>query len=198
MQIPEGFTPQEAVTLPNNVVTVFHTVTADLALPLPWPRPATLSVTHSQAPILIWGGASSCGQYALQILSHWGYKNLFTTASPTHHAYLHSLGASHVFDYQDPNVAERILEIVAYQSGERIVPFIMDCIGSKSGSLLQLAKIAQSGTRVAVLLPVILKDATNDEAPEYTFDIKSSAHWVDGVELRGVRTHFYAEVRILN
>jgi len=32
--MPAGFTPQETVTLPNNVVTVFHTVTSSLLLPV--------------------------------------------------------------------------------------------------------------------------------------------------------------------
>jgi NADPH:quinone reductase-like Zn-dependent oxidoreductase len=196
MQLPGGFTLQEAATLPDNVVTVFHSVTADLSLPLVWPRPSTPSHLHSKTPILIWGGSSSCGQYALQILTHWGYKNLFTTASPSHHSYLRSLGAAHVFDYRDPGVAKLILEAAARYSSVPAIPFILDCIASKTGSLLQLAQIAQRGTRVAVLLPVILEHATDEEAPEYSFDVQNSVQWVEGVELRGVRTHFYAEVSL--
>ena len=37
--IPKGFSMQEAVTLPNNFVTAFHSLTADLGLELPWPKP---------------------------------------------------------------------------------------------------------------------------------------------------------------
>ena len=54
--------------------------------------------------------------------------------------------------------------------------------------------MAQRGTRVAVLLPVVLKDATEEEAPEYAMEPKSHGKWAEGVEVRGVRTHFYAEV----
>jgi hypothetical protein len=43
-------------------------------------------------------------------------------------------------------------------------------------------------------LPVILKDATGEEAPEYSMEVQPHAQWVEGVEVRGVRTHFYAEV----
>lgn len=176
---------------------MFHTVTADLSLPLIWPRSPAPEPLHANAPILIWGGASSCGQYALQILTHWGYRNLLTTASPSNHSYLRSLGASQVFDYRDPRVAILILEAAAGLRGKNgpTVPFVIDCIGSKPGSLVHIAKIAQRGTRVAVLLPVILKDATDEEAPEYTFDVDSSAQWAEGVEIRGTRTHFYMEVR---
>jgi NADPH:quinone reductase-like Zn-dependent oxidoreductase len=194
LQLPEGFTLQEAITLPNNVVTIFHAVTADLSLPLPWPRPVEVVPLNASSPILIWGGASSCGQYALQILSHWGYKNLLTTASPLHHPHLRSLGAAHVFDYRHPLVASQILEAAVPSSSSGTIPFILDCIGSKSGSLATLAKIAKKGTKVAVLLPVIVRDATDEKAPEYSMDVQSSAEWEEGVETRGVRTHFYAEV----
>lgn len=180
------------MTLPNNVVTVFHSVTKDLGLPLPWPRPQAPSPSHANSPILIWGGASSCGQYALQILRHWGYSNLLTTASPAHHANLLSLGASQVFDYRDPEAVKHILEAVEEQTPA--IPFILDCIGSKSGSLAQIAQIAQKGAIVAVLLPVILKDATEQDAPEYAMDVEAHAQWEEGVQARGVRTHFYAEV----
>jgi NADPH:quinone reductase-like Zn-dependent oxidoreductase len=191
-QLPSGYTLQEAVTTTNNTVTVFHAVTKDLSLPLPWPCSQVPSPPLANSPILIWGGASSCGQYALQVLSHWGYRNLLTTASPSHHAYLLSMGAAQVFDYRDPNVSKNIIEAVKNQSPA--IPFILDCIGSKSGSLTQAAKIAQRGTRVAVLLPVILQDATEDEPPEYSVQVQPHAEWAEGVEVRGVRTHFYAEV----
>jgi NADPH:quinone reductase-like Zn-dependent oxidoreductase len=192
LQLPSGFSLQEAVTLPNNVVTVFHAITKDLSLPLVWPRQEVPSPTHANSPILIWGGASSCGQYALQILTHWGYKNLLTTASPSHHSYLRTLGAAHVFDYRDPEVSKHIVEVAEKHSP--VVPFILDCIGSKSGSLAQAAQIAQSGTKVAVLLPVILQDATEETPPEYSMEAETEAQWTEGVEVRGVRTHFYAKV----
>ena len=179
---------QEAVTLPNNTVTVFHTVTNDLGLPLAWPVPdlAQTPNRHADTPILVWGGASSCGQYALQILRHWGYTNLLATASTRHHAYLQRIGAKHTFDYRAANVVSLVREAAP---GLR---YVIDCIGSQAGSLAPLAQIvAAKGARVAVLLPVILKDATATDAPEYSMDAQTSAEWADGVEVRGVRTHFY-------
>ncbi|EPE06758.1 zinc-binding dehydrogenase [Ophiostoma piceae UAMH 11346] len=189
-KIPSGFTMQEAVTLPNNTVTVFHTVTKDLELPLAWPVPYLVQTPnkHADTPILIWGGASSCGQYALQILRHWGYTNLLTTASTHHHAYLKRIGARHTFDYRDADVVSLVK---ATAPGLR---YVIDCIGSQSGSLAPLAQIVDAkGARVAVLLPVILKDATATDAPEYSMDALASAAWADGVDVRGVRTHFYED-----
>ncbi|TVY36120.1 Protein TOXD [Lachnellula subtilissima] len=190
-KIPSNVTPQAAVTLTDNFVTVFHAITTDLRLPLPWPRP-TAAPEHAHSPILIWGGASSVGQYAIQILKYYNYTNLLTTASPHHHEFLKSLGAKAVFDYRQPDTPAQILAA----AGAGDVPFILDCIGSQSGSLAPLAKIAGEGSRVAVLLPVIVRDATETEAPEYAMDVRASAAWKEGVDTRGVRTHFYLEEKL--
>ncbi|PQE28992.1 Zinc-binding dehydrogenase protein [Rutstroemia sp. NJR-2017a BBW] len=191
-KIPAGVSMQQAVTVPTNLVTVFHTLTADLGLELSWPRPSEPEPKHGNDPILVWGGSSSVGQYAIQVLRHWGYKNIIATSSKAHHSFLKELGASHTFDYRDPAVIENIIG-VSSKDGQPSIPFIFDCIGSQHGSLAPIAKVAQKGTKVAILLPVIVKDATDDEAPEYSMDVNSAAPWVEGVEARGVRTHFYLQ-----
>lgn len=71
-QVPGGFSLQEAVTLPNNFVTVFHAITTDLGIETPWPRPEGYRPEDAEKAILVWGGASSVGQYALQILRYYG------------------------------------------------------------------------------------------------------------------------------
>lgn len=57
--IPDDITTQEAVTLPNNFVTAYHTFVTDLGLTLPWPKPTDYTPKHAEDPILIWGGSSS-------------------------------------------------------------------------------------------------------------------------------------------
>jgi NADPH:quinone reductase-like Zn-dependent oxidoreductase len=191
--LPDGITMQEAVTLPNNFVTAYHTFVTDLGLTLPWPKPSDYTPQHAEDPILIWGGSSSVGQFALQILKYFGYQNLLATASPKHHDLLRSYGAIQLFDYNDPDVVKSILA-GSEGSAKPAIPFILDCIGSQDGSVRPLARIAQSGAKVAVLLPVIIRDATETEAPEYSFDVPASAEWANGVETVGVRTHFYLDV----
>ena len=195
-QLPLGSTLAEAVTLPDNFVTVFHAAVTDLGLDLPWPKPASYKPPRADDPILIWGGASSVGQYALQVLQHYGYRNLLATASARNHAALRALGAAHVFDYRDPDVAAAILAAAAGGRADGpTVSLVFDCIGSKDGSLAPLAKIAQDGSTVAVLLPIILVDAADNTAPVYAMDVEKEAAWAKGVTVRGVRTHFYLEVR---
>jgi NADPH:quinone reductase-like Zn-dependent oxidoreductase len=126
----------------------------------------------------------------LQILQHWGYTNLFATASPKHHELLVSYGAVQCFDYKDAKVVEKVLAAT-----KGAVPFVLDCIGSQNGSVIPISKIARKGAKVAILLPVIVRDASETEAPIYEMDVSVSAEWAEGVDARGVRTHFYLEVR---
>ncbi|KAK0893072.1 hypothetical protein LTR91_023204 [Friedmanniomyces endolithicus] len=53
--------------------------------------------------LLIWGGSTSVGLNAIQLAVAAGYE-VFATASPKNHAYVKSLGASRVFDYNSPTV----------------------------------------------------------------------------------------------
>jgi hypothetical protein len=123
-------------------------------------------------------------------LRHWGYTNLLATASPQHHNLLKSYGAVQCFDYRHPKAIDQILD-----STTGSIPFVLDCIGSKSGSVIPISKIAKKGAAVAVLLPVVVKDASETEAPVYEMDVAASADWADEVNVRGVRTHYYLDVR---
>ena len=197
-KLPEGATSQEAVTLPSNFVTVFHTVTKDLNITLPWPRPENYSPEHANDPFLIWGASSSVGMFALPILRYFGYNNLIAVASKGHHELLKSLGARHTIDYRDQDVVDQILATaLATNKNKPSIRYIIDCIGSKDGSLAPLARIAQAGTEVAVMLPVIVKDSSETSEPEYAMDAESQASWNAGAIVRGVRTHFYLEVLML-
>lgn len=169
---------------------MFHSLTTDLGIQTPWPKPANYVPENADKPILIWGGSSSVGQFAIQILRYYGYTNILATASHKHHEKLQGLGAKQVFDYNDSNVVSSIRQA----GGETGIPRILDCIGSKYRSIAPISQIALSGAKVAVLLPVIVRDSSETEDPEYEMDVEASAEWEDGVDARGVRTHFYLDV----
>lgn len=156
----------------------------------PWPRPEKYVPSTADAPILIWGGSSSVGQFAIQILKYYGYTNVLATASRKHHESLKGLGAKMVFDYNDSDVVSSLVK-----AGEETgIPLVLDCIGSKFGSIAPISKIAKSGAKVAILLPVIVRDSSETEDPEYGMDVTVAADWADGVDAQGVRTHFYLNV----
>jgi len=98
-----------------------------------------------------------------------------------------------VLDYNEPSVAAQIV-VAAGDSGFKL---ILDCIGLSFGNLAPIAEILGKGTKVAVLLPVIVRDASETEAPEYTMDVGAAADWKEGVKVRGVRTYFYLKEYVL-
>lgn len=198
-KVPEGVPLSAAATVPSNFVTAVHTITKDLGLALPWPivtpedEEEKEGTQQKDAPVLVWGAASSVGQYAVQVLRAWGYGNVLAVASARHHEALLGLGARACFDYREEGVVERILE------REARIPYIIDCIGSAEGSLAPVSRIAGSGARVAVMLPVIATHASATRAPEYEMDVGKVlvGQWQEGVEVRGVRTHFYTQDEFL-
>lgn len=194
-KLPKGFTMQEAVTLPNNFVTVWHVFTKEFGFELPWPKPEGYVPPNAEDWILIWGGSSSCGMYGLQLLKYYGYHNVITTASSAQHPKLKKYGALECFDYRKGDVVKTVNEFMS-QKGQQL-KYILDCIASQDGSMKPIAGLAESGTRVALLLPVIIKDAAPGVEPEYTFDVETSATWKKGVLPSGVRTHFYTDNKFL-
>jgi NADPH:quinone reductase-like Zn-dependent oxidoreductase len=188
--LPEGFTLTEAVTLPNNFVTVFHSLTTNLGLETPWPKAEGYAPKRGDDAVLIWGGSSSVGQFAIQILRYYGYKNIMGTASRKHHDRLLDLGATSVFDYNDADVVSSISQA----SGQKRISLVLDCIGSQDGSITPISRIVKSGAKVAILLPVVVRDSSETQDPEYEMDVLKAAAWANGVDARGVRTHFYPDV----
>lgn len=90
----------------------------------------------------------------------------------------------------------QILEVGAAQESKGNVPGIpkiLDCIASKEGSIKPISQIAKSGAKVAILLPVIVRDSSETEDPIYEMDVRKAAEWREGVETAGVRTHFYLD-----
>lgn len=203
-KIPPNSTPQEAVTLPTNLITAFHTLTADLDIQLPWPIPKNWE-SPAGGPILVWGAASSVGLYILQVLKLWGYskrRQIIAVASARHHTELKRLGATVCVDYNSPNAVEEVLSLTSAAGGEEPrIPLIVDCIGSREGTLRPLTKIAEKGSRVAIMLPVInVHSSTEDTTslPEYEMDVSKilTDEWKEGVQLKGTRTHFYWHVSL--
>lgn len=57
--------------------------------------------------ILVWGGSSAVGSNAIQLAAGAGY-DIISTCSKRNFDHVKSLGATQVFDYNDPDVTEKI------------------------------------------------------------------------------------------
>ncbi|EAQ89238.1 hypothetical protein CHGG_05857 [Chaetomium globosum CBS 148.51] len=197
-RVPEEMGLEAAVTVPANLVTAVYTVAVELGLELPWPVEKGVERKDGGEVVLVWGAASSVGMYVLQVLRFWGYRNVLAVAAGKHHEVLRGMGARRCFDYREGDVVgeiERYLDLEGREEGRPRVPYIVDCIGSREGTLRPLTKIAEKGSRVAVMLPVINVHAGGDRKPELEMDVSKAlpGQWKDGVDLKGVRTLLYHE-----
>jgi NADPH:quinone reductase-like Zn-dependent oxidoreductase len=69
---------------------------AGIALTAPW-TPEGKDKYKGQSVVVL-GGSSSVGQFAIQLLKLSGYSQIITTSSKVHEEFLKSLGATHVVD----------------------------------------------------------------------------------------------------
>ncbi|KAG1886147.1 chaperonin 10-like protein [Suillus subluteus] len=146
-KLPDDYSLEAAATIPDNFITAFYTLFDCLGLALPT-FPISAPPPHAETPILVYGAGATSGQYAIQLLALAGYKRVIATASPRHHPYLKSLGATHVIDYSADDMPEKIL----LAAGKNL-PFVLDCITTES-TLKSISSVVSSDGVVAMLLPV--------------------------------------------
>ncbi|KAG1813975.1 chaperonin 10-like protein [Suillus subaureus] len=167
-KLPDDYSLEAAATIPDNFITAFYTLFD------------CLGTCSANTPILIYGAGATSGQYAVQLLALAGYKQVIATASPRHHSYLKSLGAAHVVDYSDDDMAEKIL-----LAAGKNVQFVLDCI-SAEGTLKSISSVVSSDGVVAMLLPVT--EGSRRVAG------KDTQMWMElPVKLVGVRTLLYQQ-----
>ncbi|KAF3002345.1 hypothetical protein E8E14_007109 [Neopestalotiopsis sp. 37M] len=136
--LPEGITPEQAATVPLASCTALLALFSKDCLNIP---------QKSGNTVLIWGGSSSVGLYAIQIAKYYGL-NVITTCSPRHHDLVKSMGASHAFDYRDAKVAESIK--AATDSG---LKYVFDTIGNDSSSATASQAISEQGGGLCTVRP---------------------------------------------
>lgn len=103
--------------------------------------------TKDDTPVLVWGGTSSVGLYAVQLLKLSGY-TVLATSSEKNFELLKSFGVTSTYDYNDAEVSKKIASDYPELSHG------FDCI-SENGTTLQIAKAFKNGKgKIVTLLPV--------------------------------------------
>ncbi|MCJ1438467.1 hypothetical protein MMC27_007857 [Xylographa pallens] len=103
--LPDTLSFEEGAVFPLAVLTALSGWTT-VGIPLD-----TKFTPQDKQAVLIWGGASSVGTFAVQSAKSMGF-TVYTTASPKHHEYLKKLGADAVFDYKTSDVVSQIIDTV--------------------------------------------------------------------------------------
>ncbi|KAJ0307426.1 hypothetical protein COL5a_000281 [Colletotrichum fioriniae] len=112
-------------------------------------------VSTTKPPVLIWGGSSVVGYFAVQLAKLHGYP-VAITCSPRNFDYVKNAGATHVFDYNDTDVVTKL------QTALPTLSHIFDTIGNASSSATAAAAL---DGRPGVLCTVRPGKANTEEVP---------------------------------
>ncbi|GAA5877163.1 hypothetical protein JCM16303_006187 [Sporobolomyces ruberrimus] len=113
--------------------------------------------SKDDTPVLVWGGSSSVGLYAIQLLKLSGYK-VVAVASEKNWPLLKSLGADSLYSYSNSDVTSKVASDFPHLS------LAIDCITENGTTYQCVQSIASKKGHVVALLP--LDDERLKEYPE--------------------------------
>ncbi|KAI0093485.1 zinc-binding oxidoreductase ToxD [Irpex rosettiformis] len=144
-KVPDNVKPEEAVGMNVGLLTAMQSFynTKYLAIPTP---PAKI---EGNQWILIYGGSSSVGLYAIQLAKISGFK-VVTTASPRNFDLLASLGADVVFDYRNPEVVDKIKAVTG-----NTIHLALDTISSLDSQTLTINSLAPGPGKLQLMMPPV-------------------------------------------
>jgi NADPH:quinone reductase-like Zn-dependent oxidoreductase len=172
--IPNGWSFEEAAQLGVAPITALQCLHETLELPSPFEARPTPE--QSQRTILIWGGASAVGQYAIQFAKLCGLRVL-TTASSKNFDLVKRLGADEVFDYRDEGAVEKIRAATG-----NALDIAIDTISEGKTPAQVTGAIGDKGGKVAIILPY--------ESPRRTVKVIFSMA-PDLLRVRSVRPYLF-------
>ncbi|KAM5535343.1 hypothetical protein V8D89_011028 [Ganoderma adspersum] len=153
VKIPDTLAFEEAATVPSGVATAALSLynqdrAADSArLTPPWVEAGRQK--YAKTPICIVGGATSVGQYVIQLVHLSGFSPIVATASLEHSDRLRALGATHVLDRTLPTDTLHVEAArIAAGAGFRVV---YDTVASPETGRMAYALTAPGGDLVMTL-----------------------------------------------
>ena len=97
-KVPEGFSDEQVVSLPINLVTSAAVLFTGTGFNIPAPYLQRKDFNYAGTNVVIVGGGSNVGQFAVQLAHIAGIGKIVTIASPANDDRLKSMGATHVID----------------------------------------------------------------------------------------------------
>lgn len=158
LKIPENISFEEAASWPTGINTTGQGMYGPdgLGLPEPEQQQQQQSATAEKVPVLIYGGSTNTGLWAIQYAKLSGLR-VITTCSEKNFEAVKALGADEVFDYRDEKCGEKIREVT--RNG---LKFVFDCVSE--GSSMEVCCSSSSWAAAAVLV----RNISDNQPPSKT------------------------------
>ncbi|KAI0692545.1 zinc-binding oxidoreductase ToxD [Cytidiella melzeri] len=164
-KVPENIKPEEAVSMNVGPLTVVQSFYSSKNLALPTPPERVGGVEW----LLVYGGSTSVGMYAIQFAKTFGLK-VVTTASPRNFDLLKSLGADEVFDYRDPDVVDKIKAAT-----DSSIHYALDTVSTIESQMLTVKTFASGPGKLHVILPPEEKAMNSRKDVKFSISLLYSA-----------------------
>ncbi|TFK46251.1 GroES-like protein [Heliocybe sulcata] len=136
---------------------------------------------YAGKPIFLFGGATSVGQYVIQLAKLSGFSPIIATASPKHTSFLKSLGIDHVIDRNTP-LSELKSQLASLTKSPLEV--VYDAVSYAETQQTGYDVLAPGGTLVIVLNEQIKKDSSANKTIAHVFgNVHAPALRATGVSL---------------
>lgn len=154
-KVPAGLTDDNGASLVCNIIAPFWAIFGADGLNLPFPFPidnndssttAQKPRDYSQETIVIIGGGSNCGKYAVQSCALAGFGTICATAGPANEAELRSYGVTHIIDRHAPDVAQQIRDTV----GNELI-YAFDAVNTDHTLGVSVLSASKQGTLACIV-----------------------------------------------
>ena len=114
-KVPDGLSDDDAATIPTNITSVFVALFIMLGIKAPWEK-------EGEVPdhLLIVGGGSNCGRFAVQLARLAGIKTIITIGG--NESELETMGATHVLN-RHADEAQIVQQVKSITNDELIYAF---------------------------------------------------------------------------
>ncbi|KAJ4470210.1 GroES-like protein [Lentinula aciculospora] len=126
-KIPSKYTYSQAAAIPVSLSCAIYGLYAPKPIGLGLNPTIDPSVKQTGQPVLVLGGSTAVGKYAIQLLRYMEFSPIITYASSKHSAHLESLGATHIIDRQEVPLAD--LPSVIAKTTELPLKIVFEVVG---------------------------------------------------------------------
>lgn len=152
-KIPSSVSYNDAVVLPLTISSAADALFHETGMGLSWPQ-LTETPKPTGKTVVVWGGSSSIGTSATQMLVSAGY-TVAAVAGSRNQDLCKSVGATHVFDYSSPTVIEDIAKQLAGSDIAGLLAAVVskDCIEKAAEVFIKLGSKGKLGSLQPSILP---------------------------------------------